>query len=186
MSANGHEADWINDDRVQWREAAGDFSLPRDVVCVSLSLADAPARIVRHKAAGLRVIALASRAQTEARVAALAAGVDEFLTTGPIDGAELRGRVTLLRDGKALPREMELDAARQILQLPEGTHDLTERECALLEMLIGANGGFVTHEALLVAAWGPNASERREYLRVAIRKLRQRIEPDPPRCRATC
>ena len=40
-------------------------------------------------------------------------------------------------------------------------------------------GRVLTHAHLLRAVWGPAQAEQVEYLRVAIRALRQKLEADP-------
>jgi DNA-binding winged helix-turn-helix (wHTH) protein len=41
----------------------------------------------------------------------------------------------------------------------------------------------VPHGRLLLAEWGPGWSDRREYLRVCIRRLRKKLEENPSRPR---
>ncbi|GGD62771.1 hypothetical protein GCM10010990_10280 [Croceicoccus mobilis] len=162
----------------EWRAAATNLGTALPAIgacCVSLSDANANARIVAARSAGRAVLALATRAQTRARQAALKAGASEFLTTGPILPAELLARVTLLATGSALPDGLSLRASH--LEIADKAHPLQERETAIMAMLIAAKGGFVTHESMLTL-WGENADDR-QYLRVAIAKLRRRIEPEP-------
>jgi DNA-binding response OmpR family regulator len=40
-------------------------------------------------------------------------------------------------------------------------------------------GRVLTHAQLLRAVWGPAQQDQIDYLRVAIRALRQKLEPDP-------
>ena len=63
-----------------------------------------------------------------------------------------------------------------MLTLGGKDYPLTEREAQIMALLIGAKGRFVTLEDML-ALWGPNASDA-QYVRVAIRALRRRIEPE--------
>lgn len=165
-------------DLAEWRAASAilDAPLPcAGICCVSLSHADANARIANARAQGTPVLALATRAQTRERRAAFEAGASEFLTSGPILPAELLARLTLLATGSALPDTLTLNADR--VEIEGATHHLLEREAEIMAMLIAAKGGFVTHEAMLTL-WGENADDR-QYLRVAIAKLRRRIEPEP-------
>jgi two-component system KDP operon response regulator KdpE len=41
----------------------------------------------------------------------------------------------------------------------------------------------VTHRALLQQVWGPGSTDRVAYLRVYMRQLRTKLEPDPTRPR---
>lgn len=56
---------------------------------------------------------------------------------------------------------------------------LTPKEFAVLAELAKQPGRVLTHAQLLRAAWGPAQEGRTEYLRVAVRALRQKLERDP-------
>lgn len=56
---------------------------------------------------------------------------------------------------------------------------LTPKEYALLAELAKHAGRVLTHEYLLKSIWGPAHSEHIDYLRVAIRSLRQKLEAEP-------
>ena len=58
---------------------------------------------------------------------------------------------------------------------------LTPKEFAVLAELAKHPGRVLGHEHLLRAAWGPAQQNQTEYLRVAIRALRQKLERDPTR-----
>jgi two-component system sensor histidine kinase KdpD len=56
---------------------------------------------------------------------------------------------------------------------------LTPKEYAVLAELAKQPGRVLAHEHLLRTAWGPAQERQTEYLRVAIRSLRQKLEKDP-------
>ncbi len=58
---------------------------------------------------------------------------------------------------------------------------LTPKEFALLHALVEAGGRMLTHKALLERVWGKAHRDDIAYLRVAIRALRLKVEPDPAR-----
>ena len=58
---------------------------------------------------------------------------------------------------------------------------LTPKEFAVLAELATHPGRVLTHAHLLRAAWGPAQAGQTEYLRVAVRALRQKLERDPSR-----
>ncbi len=60
---------------------------------------------------------------------------------------------------------------------------LTPKEYAVLAELAKHPGRVLTHAHLLRTAWGPAQESRTEYLRVAVRALRQKLERDPTRPR---
>jgi len=51
------------------------------------------------------------------------------------------------------------------------------REYELLRLLVAHAGKVLTHHMILREVWGPNTDV--QYLRIYIRALRQKIEPDP-------
>jgi two-component system sensor histidine kinase KdpD len=56
---------------------------------------------------------------------------------------------------------------------------LTPKEYAVLAELTKHRGRLLTHSQLLRSVWGPAQEKQIDYLRVAIRALRQKLEPDP-------
>lgn len=58
---------------------------------------------------------------------------------------------------------------------------LTPKEFAVLAELARNSGRVLTHRQLLRAAWGSAHQDHVDYLRVAIRALRQKLEKDPTR-----
>jgi two-component system KDP operon response regulator KdpE len=56
---------------------------------------------------------------------------------------------------------------------------LTPLEYKLLAALAQKAGHVVTHQALLRRVWGPGYEGRRQYLKLYIWYLRQKIEADP-------
>jgi two-component system sensor histidine kinase KdpD len=58
---------------------------------------------------------------------------------------------------------------------------LTPKEYAVLAELAKHPGRVLAHEHLLRTVWGPAQERQTEYLRVAIRALRQKLERDPSR-----
>ncbi|MFN9780570.1 MAG: winged helix-turn-helix domain-containing protein [Alphaproteobacteria bacterium] len=70
--------------------------------------------------------------------------------------------------------------ARMVLR---GTKEvrLSPKEYALLELLARNAGRVLTHAQLLKDIWGPAHQSDVEYLRVAIRAIRQKLETDPTR-----
>lgn len=147
------------------------------VTCVSLSAQNACDTIRSLKRENHIVLALGTISQKAMRIAALAAGADEFLITNPVDPAQLVARLDFLTQGCALPDQIILRDDGS-LTLDGAQHRLSSRETALVGALRDARGGFVTHDALLDRLWDGRYSDR-QHLRVAINRLRRRIEPEP-------
>jgi two-component system KDP operon response regulator KdpE len=60
---------------------------------------------------------------------------------------------------------------------------LTRKEYQLLQILAAHAGLVVTHDLLIRDIWGDNQGDNIQYLRILVRKLRQKIEADPNRAR---
>jgi two-component system sensor histidine kinase KdpD len=69
---------------------------------------------------------------------------------------------------------------RAVLKDGKEVH-LTPKEFSILAELVKHPGRVMTHAHLLRTAWGPAQEHQTEYLRVAVRALRQKLERDPSR-----
>ena len=138
-------------------------------------------------ALGLAVIVLTARDATEEKVAALDLGADDFVTK-PFDSEELLARIRSALRRKAGPladnasREFadgRIDRETHAVTLRGEKVELTPREFNLLWALADHPGRIVTHQSLLETVWGPAHRQDLDYLRVAIRSLRRKMEQDP-------
>lgn len=162
-----------------------------DAVLLDLSLPDGDGKdvITALRAwSGLPVIVLSARQQEDEKVAALDAGADDYLSK-PFGAGELlaRLRVALRHAGRRdRPQEMsyrykdlQIDFARRQVAVGGQALHLTPREYDLLALLAQKAGQVVTQSELLRAVWGRNAADQDHYLRIYIRKLRQKIGDNP-------
>ena len=132
------------------------------------------------------VIVVSARGDVAEKVAALDLGAADFVTK-PFDGDELRARLrAALRQGNVAAIGSEL-CHGPICMAPD-RHEatvnglslsLTPKEYSLLQVLVEADGRVMTHAALLERVWGKAHRGDVEYLRVAVRALRLKIEDDP-------
>lgn len=135
------------------------------------------------------LIVVSARDQTEQKVAALDLGADDFVTK-PFDPEELLARVRA-----SLRQRLASEAERQVVEAGPVAIDLlarlvrrdgvevhvTPKEWDLLAELAKHPGRVLTHDKLLRTVWGPAHAGQTEYLRVAIRALRQKLEQEPSR-----
>lgn len=83
-------------------------------------------------------------------------------------------------DGEALVvGELSLDLHRRIVLRGDDPVHLTPKEFAVLAELAKHAGRVLTHAQILRAVWGPAHQDHVDYLRVAVRALRQKLEFDP-------
>lgn len=132
------------------------------------------------------VIVVSARGDVAEKVAALDLGAVDYVTK-PFDGDELRARLRVAlrrRKASATGAELSHGAIRIVPDRHEATVNgnsvsLTPKEYALLQALVEADGRVQTHAALLERVWGKAHRDDVEYLRVAVRALRLKIEDDP-------
>ena len=160
-----------------------------DAVLLDLGLPDRDGLelIPLVKAAGAALLVVSAREDTAQKVAALDLGADDYITK-PFDSEEVLARLrTALRHRvvasapAALLRlgTVEIDlGARLVRREGEEVH-LTRKEYALLAELARHPGRVITHAQLLRAVWGPGHEHDVEYLRVAARGIRRKLEADP-------
>jgi two-component system KDP operon response regulator KdpE len=139
------------------------------------------------KGLGRAVIALTARDATAEKVAALDLGADDYVVK-PFDTEELLARVRgALRRRAAVPAGQDRLRAGPV-EIDLGTHrvwiagepvKLTPKEFALLAELARHGGKLLTHAHLLRTVWGDGHVDDVEYLRVAVRALRVKLEADP-------
>jgi two-component system KDP operon response regulator KdpE len=138
------------------------------------------------------IIVLSVKGEEAIKIEALDAGADDYVTK-PFGMGELLARVraTLRRspakDSEALTVIEEGDfrvdlESRNVNVRGQDLH-LSPKEFDLLAHFIRHPGKVLTHRALLSAIWGGNYVEQTEYLRVFIRHLRKKIEPNPAKPR---
>jgi two-component system KDP operon response regulator KdpE len=73
--------------------------------------------------------------------------------------------------------EIRVPARRVLVDAKEVR--LTPKEFDLLRFLISNDDVALPHERILQAVWGPDYGSEVQYLRVFIKQLRKKLEPDP-------
>jgi two-component system KDP operon response regulator KdpE len=137
------------------------------------------------------IVVLSARTREAEKIAALDVGADDYVTK-PFSAPELLARVraALRRNVRGTDRLATLRIGRVDLDLEhrratDGTGDvhLTPLEFRVLECLARHSGKIVRSEQLLREAWGPDKSGDTRTLRVCMKNLRDKLEPDPRRPR---
>ena len=139
------------------------------------------------KAAGVALIVVSARGETDQKVAALDLGADDYVIK-PFDSEELHARLrTALRhrlaatsqSSRVVLGDVAIDlSARLVTRGGEDVH-LTPKEYGMIAELARHPGRVITHAQLLRAVWGPGHEHDVEYLRVAARGIRRKLEADP-------
>ena len=143
-------------------------------------------RIVREFSA-VPILALSVHGEEDAIAEALSLGADDYVQK-PVRLKELLARATnALRrrafdQGKAalvVSDGLEIDLLHRRVRLHGCVVRLPPNCYEVLRVLAENPGKVLTHREILCAVWGAGRADRIEYLRVAIRNLRQRLEADP-------
>jgi two-component system KDP operon response regulator KdpE len=139
------------------------------------------------------ILVLSARSQENDKIAALDGGADDYLTK-PFGIGELLARLRVAqrhlaeRDGDATTPLIEagglsIDLAAHRVKRDGADVHLTPIEYKLLTTLAHHRGKVLTHRQLLREVWGAAHVESPHYLRIYMRALRRKIEPDPARPR---
>jgi two-component system KDP operon response regulator KdpE len=166
-----------------------------DLAIVDLGLPDLDGvEVIRRIRAWspMPIIVLSARAREQAKIEALDAGADDYVTK-PFGVGELIARIrvalrhavrtgtagaTVLRFGKV---EVNFER-RKVTREGKDVH-LTPIEFRLLACLAQHLGMVVTHRLLLREVWGPSHVEHTHYLRIYMKQLREKLEEDAIRPR---
>jgi two-component system KDP operon response regulator KdpE len=133
------------------------------------------------------IIVLSARHTEQAKVAALDAGADDYVTK-PFGMDELLARLrAALR--RATPADegtsvvttgaFTIDLAAKTVTADGAELRLTPTEWQLLEILVRNSGKLVGQKQLLHDIWGPAYESETGYLRVHLANLRRKLEPEP-------
>jgi len=130
------------------------------------------------------IIVLSAVGEEDAKVDALAAGADDYVTK-PFSPRELLARLeAVLRRTSGVLDEpviradgLEIDLAAHAVKRDGEPVHLTPTEFELLRTLARHRGRLMTHRTLLTEVWGPEYVGDTQVLRVHLANLRRKIEP---------
>ncbi len=171
------------------REALNALAIDKpEVVLLDLGLPDRDGLelipLMRTQAA---IIVVSAREETDQKVAALDLGADDYVAK-PFDSEEVLARIrTALRHripAEAAERpvqrgDVEIDLVARLVRKAGIEVHLTPKEYGFLAELARNAGRVITHAQLLRSVWGPGHESDVEYLRVAARGIRRKLEDDP-------
>ena len=130
------------------------------------------------------VLVLSVRNQERAKVEALDAGADDYVTK-PFSIQELLARVRAhLRRAPARTAEaleigdFVVDVSAHSITVQGKLLHLTPKEFDLLAHLAQHAGKVMAHRTLLTAVWGAQSAQQPEYLRVFVGQLRKKLETE--------
>ena len=136
------------------------------------------------------IIILSIESNEQEKVRLLRLGADDYVVK-PFGIAELLARAdaALRRSFRSSNKDpivragpLAVDLVSRAVSLDGQRVQLTRKEYSLLHLLASHAGLVVTHQQLLKEIWGKQTVNI-QYLRILMRKLRQKIEPDANRPR---
>jgi two-component system KDP operon response regulator KdpE len=167
---------------------------PTDLIILDLALPDLDGSQVLERIrswSNVPVIILSVKSSEMEKVRLFELGADDYVTK-PFGMAELlaRSKVVLRRKARATTGDsviridnLKIDLAARNVFLGDERLTLTPKEYRLLQILAQYPGNVVTHHELLKEIWGLPHINDTHYLRIVVRKLRQKIEADSNRPR---
>ena len=165
---------------------------PTDLIILDLGLPDLDGAEVLERIrswSNVPIIILSVKSGEAEKVRLLELGADDYVTK-PFGMAELlaRSKVVLRRktgtasgDSVITIDRLRIDLAARNVFLEAERVTLTPKEYRLLQILARHPGNVVTHQELLKEIWGPSHVNDTHYLRIVVRKLRQKVEADANR-----
>ena len=161
-----------------------------DLLLVDLGLPDSDGLKVIKKVrqwSPVPILVLSARTMEEQKIAALDAGADDYVTK-PFSAPELLARVraALRRNVRGSEQtsvlhlnSIQVDLSRRETRGPDGEIHLTPLEYRVLECLARHLGSIVIQNQLVREVWGPERLGDTRSLRVCVKNLRNKLEPDP-------
>jgi two-component system, OmpR family, KDP operon response regulator KdpE len=163
---------------------------PPDLIILDLALPDLHGTEVLDRIrswSNVPVIILSVVSGEDEKVRLLQSGADDYVVK-PFGMAELlaRSEAALRRYFKSATENpvvtagaLSVDLVSRTVSLEGNRVNLTRKEYRLLHILAMHVGLVVTHDHLLKEIWTGNQRDNIQYLRILVRKLRQKIEANP-------
>jgi two-component system KDP operon response regulator KdpE len=163
---------------------------PPDLIILDLALPDLHGTEVLDRIrswSNVPVIILSVVSSEDEKVRLLQSGADDYVVK-PFGMAELlaRSEAALRRYFKSATENpvvtagpLSVDLVSRTVSRNGNRVNLTRKEYRLLHILAMHVGLVVTHDHLLKEIWTGNQRDNIQYLRILVRKLRQKIEADP-------
>ena len=159
-----------------------------DIIILDLGLPDVDGLdIIREvrQTSPVPIVVLSSRADERGKVQALDLGADDYVTK-PFGIDELMARLrTALRHrlhqqgepARFVTGDLIVDRVRRLVQVKGTEVKLSPREYDILQLLVQHAGKVLTHQFILREVWKVPTDV--QYLRIYIKQLRHKVEPDP-------
>ena len=145
-------------------------------------------RRIRAGNSKIGIIMLTARTQEMDKVTGFMTGADDYVTK-PFSPAELTARIDalyrriggdMMDDGEIQQPPFVLNTRKRTLEKNGQRIKLTQVEYAIMKMFMENPGKALSREEILKFVWGENYLGELKIVDVNIRRLRVKIEDDPP------
>ncbi len=161
-----------------------------DIIVLDLGLPDMDGKdIVKiiRATSSVPILILSARELETEKVIALDLGANDYVNKPAAIGelmARIRAALRHSGNTQSLKTKLQvgsltIDAITHVASSNGQPLKLTPKEFDLLLFLMRFAGRVITHQQILTTVWGPSHTEDAQYLRVLIRRLREKIEDDP-------
>ena len=163
-----------------------------DLVLLDLGLPDLDGiRVLRHirREATTPVVILSARDAEAAKIEALEAGADDYVTK-PFSTGELQARIKAVMrraggpaadaEGRVVVGTLVLDPLQRLVAVSGTVVSLTPREFEILRVFLANQGRLVTRGRLLRAVWGEAYQSENHYIHVYVSQLRRKLAAADP------
>ncbi len=146
-----------------------------------------------RKFSSVPIIMLTAKSEDEDKIAGLDCGADDYITK-PFNILELKARINAVMrrsSGKKTPAKssqpdgvievgsIRLEENNRRCFIMEREYNLTSKEFRILSLLCGNPGVIFSREKLLELVWGSGYPGDVRTVDVHVRRLREKIEPNP-------
>lgn len=185
LQDSGYAVDWVRDG------AAAELALSHDAYDIALLDLGLPRKdgvevlkTLRRTRIELPVIIITARDAVSDRIAGLDSGADDYLVK-PFDLDELLARLRAVvrrHEGRSAPEvrfgALTLDPVRHAVSFRGNPVELSAREFAILEALMGEPGAVVSRSKLEDAVYGWGQEVGSNSIEVHLHHLRRKLEPE--------
>jgi len=136
---------------------------------------------------GAAIFIISQRDEEAGKIEALDGGANDYITK-PFSMGELLARLRVAqrylqfeKPDVCLCGPLKVDFSSRIVTVKDQKVRLTPTEYSLLHLLAKHAGKVLTYQQMLRKIWGPDQIDKIRCLRVYLRSLRSKLEPDPSR-----
>ena len=188
-----HWATTLKDAWKAWEKRQIQEGRPFALILLDLALPDGDGqglihRLRDHGGEQALIIVISARGSEADKVLALDGGADDYLTK-PFTIGELFARLRAhLRRRPAGSSAESSHWVIGVLELDDLTHTvrkggvpipMTPKEYQLFHLFVMNQGRILSYRRILGAVWGEHSSDQAHYVRLYIKRLREKIEDDP-------